>query len=157
MCESHYSGWWVYMSQPSLEIESTNTTCVLYPSSYSMNKWVSSEGFRATGECILFSVVSTPSYPATTALFGFYTCHLSTWWERFCETQKVDDRGPLSIQSSLLSRLYFHKCRRLFVLITEEWCRIMNVEKDRERFILINQHLIIRTYSTRKVHILLGR
>ncbi len=55
-------------------------------------------------QCILFSVVFTP------------TCHLSTlnehciagvgfcliiWWKRFCGTQKEDDRGPLSIQSSL--------------------------------------------------------
>ncbi len=33
------------------------------------------------------------------------TC-LSIWWERFCGTQKEDDRGPLSIQSSLARHVH---------------------------------------------------
>ncbi len=59
---------------------------------------------------------------------------LLTWWKRYRETQKVGDRGPLSIQSSLLSRLYFHKCRGLFVLLTEEWCSELECRKRYRSF-----------------------
>ena len=66
------------------------------------------------GQCILFSVDFTPSPPpATTADFGSYLSLLWTntaslvracliiWWERFRGSQKEDDCGSLSIQSSL--------------------------------------------------------
>ncbi len=63
------------------------------------------------GQCILFSVVFTPSPPATTAVFGLTNtvspmrvC-FAIWWESFRWTQKEDDCGPLSIQSSLYTRI----------------------------------------------------
>ena len=63
------------------------------------------------GQCILFSVVFTPSPPATTAVFGstntvspMRVC-LTIWWESFHGNQKEDDYGPLSIQSSLYTQI----------------------------------------------------
>ncbi len=68
-------------------------------------------------QCILVSVVFTPSRPATTAVFGSYLSSLYSvltnnvspvracliiWLQRFRRTQKEDNRGLLSIQSSLV-------------------------------------------------------
>ncbi len=66
------------------------------------------------GQCMLFSVVFTPSPPTTTAVFGSYLSALLLIntvpqaraclfirWEMFRGTKNEDDRGPLSIQSSL--------------------------------------------------------
>jgi hypothetical protein len=85
---------WVYINLSPLYIASSN---------------------RANEFCFLSSLPFSPT--ATTAAFGSCTCHLSTlkycntvspvraclitWWERFRETQKEDDRGPLSIHYSL--------------------------------------------------------
>jgi hypothetical protein len=62
------------------------------------------------GQCILFSVVFSPSPPATTAVFGLTNtvspmrvC-LTIWWESFRGNQKEDDCGPHSIQSSLYTQ-----------------------------------------------------
>jgi hypothetical protein len=63
-------------------------------------------------------IPSPPSHHGTVLLLS---CHLSTltntvspvracliiWWESFRGTQKEDDRGPLSIQSSLIEPFPF--------------------------------------------------
>ncbi len=75
-----------------------------------------SDALTQRGQFILFSVVFTPSPPGhhgsvwllpvislllANTVSPVRAC-LIIWWERFCGTQKEDDRGPLSIQSSLL-------------------------------------------------------
>ncbi len=75
------------------------------------------------GQCILFSVVFTSTSPTAPQQCLGPTCHLSTlnyntvspvraclsiWKERFHGTQKEDDRGPQSIQSSVPCPYSFH-------------------------------------------------
>ncbi len=67
------------------------------------------------GQCILFSVVFTPSPPCSThrsvwllpaiSLLLYNTVSpvqacLIIWWERLRGTQKEDDRGPVTVKSS---------------------------------------------------------
>ncbi len=104
-------------------------------------------GRRQTQLCTLrmqVLCVFTPSHPATTAAFKSYLSSLhvysltntvsplraclSIWWERFRDSQKEYDRGPLSIQSSLLltnklNPIASKKQQTLFNIYFTQWPR----------------------------------
>ncbi len=104
-------------------------------------------GRRQTQLCTLrmqVLCVFTPSHPATSAAFKSYLSSLhvysltntvsplraclSIWWERFRDSQKEYDRGPLSIQSSLLltnklNPIASKKRQTLFNIYFTQWPR----------------------------------